>query len=263
MKKAWMMCAALLLMVTACTAQPAKPTPQPTPETVKEAVAAPVVTPRPTPTLAPKPTPTPDEPGKVVLAEGFYYFELSEGLKARITGKSYPADEKNCKIGYDDLRCVKLLHYDFEGIIHEGELIVHALLAAEVTEIFCELYKAQYPLYSVRLIDDFYADDDLSMEANNTSAFNYRQVEGSKLLSLHSFGAAIDINPFFNPYVEKGRVSPESAAAFADRSRDFAGRIDKNDLCYKLFTERGWTWGGQWRSCQDYHHFQKDLGFER
>jgi len=224
----------------------------------------PVITPAPTPTPTSAPTAAPpDEPGKVVLAEGFYYHELNDDLKARITGKSYPADAEDCRISYDDLRYIKLLYFDFDGKTHEGELIVHALLADEVTEIFHELYKGHYPLASVRLVDDFGADDDLSMEANNTSAFNYRQVEGSKSLSLHSFGAAVDVNPFFNPFVEKRRVSPESAAAFADRSHEFAGKIDKNDLCYKLFTERGWTWGGHWRSYQDYHHFQKDLGFDR
>ena len=37
--------------------------------------------------------------------------------------------------------------------------------------------------------------------------------------------------------------------------------IDHDDLCYQLFTENGWTWGGDWRGDKDYQHFSKDLGF--
>ena len=34
-------------------------------------------------------------------------------------------------------------------------------------------------------------------------------------------------------------------------------KIDENDLCYKLFIEHGFTWGGNWNSSKDYQHFQK------
>lgn len=38
------------------------------------------------------------------------------------------------------------------------------------------------------------ANDNKSMSANNTSAFNYRVISGTKKLSNHSYGLAIDIN---------------------------------------------------------------------
>jgi hypothetical protein len=100
------------------------------------------------------------------------------------------------------------------------------------------------------------------MEDNNTSCFNYRVVEGSTSLSKHAYGLAIDINPLYNPYITYENdgslsVSPASAKAYADRSISFPYKIDENDLCYKLFTEHGFTWGGNWNSVKDYQHFQK------
>ncbi len=221
----------------------------------------------PSPTLAPLPTiastPLPLSADKTVIADGFYYVELNDEIKRLITGLSYPTDDTNCEISYDELRYINLLHYDFEGNIKEGALIVNAALADEVTEIFYLLYKEKYPLTSVNLVDKYgeCADDNISMAANNTSAFNYRYVAGTKKLSLHSFGAAIDINPMLNPYVKNGSVSPENGAAYANRSLNFAGKIDENDICYKLFTQRGWSWGGHFKSSKDYQHFSKDLGF--
>ena len=100
------------------------------------------------------------------------------------------------------------------------------------------------------------------MEANHTSCFNFRNVAGTKLLSNHSYGKAIDLNPLYNPYVRKGAngkitVSPLSARQYADRSKDFKYKIDRNDLAYKEFRKRGFTWGGGWKRSQDYQHFEK------
>ena len=105
-------------------------------------------------------------------------------------------------------------------------------------------------------------DDTASMEDNNTSCFNYRVVDGTTKLSKHAYGLAIDINPFYNPYVVPQSdgstyISPKGSEAYTDRSADFPYKIDENDLCYRLFKEHGFTWGGNWNSCKDYQHFQK------
>lgn len=224
---------------------------------------SPKVTAPPKPPVAPtvSPTSTPDN-GRVDLADGFYYQKLDDALKKRITGMSYPADDKDCVITYDDLRYIGLLYVDFDGKEHAGELIVHKKLAKEISKIFRELYLARYPLASVRLVDDYGepGDDNLSMAANNTSAFNYRRVTGSKTLSRHSYGAAIDVNPLYNPYIDGNRIAPENGAQYADRSLDFPGKIDHDDLCYQLFIKNGWTWGGDWKGDKDYQHFSKDIG---
>lgn len=234
------------------TQQTVQPTNPPTP--------MPSPTETPVPTAAPTPTPTPQ--GYVFVAEGFCYYELTDSLKQRITGMSYPSEGSDI-ITYDDLRYIELLYYDFDGNVKEGELIVNEQVAEEVTEIFYELYMAQYPLESVVLVDDFGepGDDNLSMAANNTSGFNYRYVSGSKKLSRHSYGAAVDVNPMLNPYIDGDRVAPENGKEYVDRSLKLPGMIDHDDLCYKLFIENGWTWGGDWSGDKDYQHFSKDLGY--
>lgn len=236
------------------------PLPSQTPTSTPTPTSKPttVVTPRPTPAPTPRPA---TSSGTIVVAEGFSYRPLDAALKKRITGISYPANDPNCQVRYEDLRYIQLKHYNFEGQVLSGELIVHARLAREVTEIFLALYQAKYPLTSVRLVDDFGEphDDTKSMEANNTSAFCYRTVTGSTTLSRHSFGAAIDINPMLNPYIDGDRVAPANGAPYVDRTRDFAGKIDHDDLCYKLFTRQGWSWGGDWSGDKDYQHFSKKI----
>ena len=99
------------------------------------------------------------------------------------------------------------------------------------------------------------------MEANNTSAFNFRTVEGSTTLSNHAYGLAIDINPKYNPYVKVSNgttvVYPDNAAEYADRSVDCDYYINRDDICYQAFVSRGFTWGGDWTTVKDYQHFEK------
>ena len=201
-----------------------------------------------------------DPDGRVTWQEGFFYEPLSEEVKARITGISYG---EGCIVPYEDLRYLNILYVDFHGETQVGEIICNQAIAQDLVEIFYELYLAGYPLESVRLVDEFGGDDTLSMEHNNTSCFNFRVVDGTSNLSKHAYGLAIDINPLYNPYVTwpggKQRVSPAAAAPFADRSLDFPNKIDEDDLCYQLFAERGFTWGGHWRTMKDYQHFQKAL----
>ena len=202
---------------------------------------------------------------RYTYADAFYYEPLSDNLRRYITGISYPATdakEKTLAVSYDELRYLHILHYDFEGNIAEGELICNEYIAQDLVEIFHELYRNEYQLEKVHLIDEYDGDDTASMIDNNTSCFNYRVVEGTTSLSKHALGLALDINPFYNPYItynEDGseNVSPEGALKYADRSVSFPYKIDENDLCYKLFTEHGFTWGGNWNSCKDYQHFQK------
>jgi hypothetical protein len=265
-----------IIFVTACTqggtkGDAAGSSETEAPQQSAEIPASPTasLSPAPIPTTPPDTTPVQSasgepsetqEAGKVPVADGFYYFKLNDRIKKIITGMSYPADDKDCSITYGDLRYIRLRYYDFNGNVHDdGELIVNAKLAKEVTEIFYKLYKEKYPFTSVKLVD-YYGEpgnDDLSMAANNTSAFNYRYVTGTNTLSKHSYGRAIDINPMMNPYIKKdGSISPPNGAEYVDRSLKLPGMIDPDDLCYKLFIGKGWKWGG-YSSEKDYQHFSK------
>lgn len=214
-------------------------------------------------------------PERVTYTEGFYYEPLSNDLISYITGISYPAlpseasentlnvREQN-DISYADLRYVHIVHYDFDGNLAEGELICHNFIAEDLLEIFYDLYASEYQIEKVTLIENYNSDDTASMADNNTSCFNYRVVDGTKSLSKHALGLAVDINPLYNPYIrydKKGgqTVSPVEGEAYADRTVSFPYKIDPDDLCYRLFTEHGFTWGGNWNSSKDYQHFQKAL----
>lgn len=192
------------------------------------------------------------------ISENFYYEPLSDDVISRITGISY-VDNPN--ISLDDLRYISLLYVDFNGDTKHGEMICNKSIAKDLLEIFYELYNNDYQLESVKLIDEFDGDDTKSMLANNTSCFNYRVVEGSKKLSNHAYGLAVDINPFYNPYItyKDGvtKISPAGSEAYADRTMDFPYKIDENDLAYKLFTQHGFKWGGNWNSVKDYQHFER------
>ena len=205
---------------------------------------------------------------RYTFKEGFYYEPLSDNLRRFITGISYPVAEGDeagdLVVTFDDLCYVHVMHIDFEGNSTEGELICNAYIAQDLVEIFYELYRNEYQLERVLLIDEYDGDDIASMEDNNTSCFNYRVVEGSSSLSKHAYGLAIDVNPFYNPYITYNKdgsqkVSPAAAASYADRSTSFPYKIDEEDLCYKLFVQHGFTWGGNWNSSKDYQHFQKPV----
>ncbi|MEH2951857.1 M15 family metallopeptidase [Candidatus Merdisoma sp. JLR.KK011] len=188
----------------------------------------------------------------------FYAQEIPQEVFARMDGVSYVENED---IALADLRYLRLLYVGFDEQTHVGELIVHASIADTILEIFQTLYENGYQIEKMRLIDDYGGDDHASLLDNNTSAFNYRVVEGSKKLSRHAYGLAIDINPFYNPYVTYPggveHISPEGSEPYADREADFPHKIGKDgDLCWQLFSQHGFTWGGDWKSLKDYQHFQ-------
>jgi len=190
----------------------------------------------------------------------FYYEEIKDDIKARIQGKSYKDD---CTVPYEDLRYVRVLYYGFDEKTHIGELIVNKTIASDIVDIFAELYENQYPIERMVLVDEYDANDNASMADNNTSSFNYRAVPGSTHLSKHALGLAIDINPLYNPYIRydsnETTVLPVEGSKYADRSLDCPYYINEEDLCYKAFTKRGFTWGGIWKNSPDYQHFQKTV----
>lgn len=198
-----------------------------------------------------------------IYRDGFYYHPITPDIKKRITGKSYT---KNKYISLSELSYVRIKHHGYGGTVKTGELIVNQSIARDIVEIFNELYKIKYPIQKMRLIDEYTADDMVSMEDNNTSSFNFRAVSGSTKLSNHASGMAIDINPRINPYVKGGIILPANGTIYAIRDTSLCkGRykdnmIHKNDAIYRLFIEHGFEWGGDWKYSKDYQHFEKPSG---
>lgn len=191
--------------------------------------------------------------------EGFRVEKIDDATFLEMQGKSFPA---NCTVKRDELRKVNVLHCDATGETRRGVIICHQEIAQDLLEIFQELYEKGYPIERISPIDCYDANDELSMRANNTSCFCFRSVAGSAKLSKHAQGLAIDINPLYNPYVKRRRdgtlfVQPTTGRPYVDRSKTFSYKITPEDLCYRLFRQHGFTWGGSWKSCQDYQHFEK------
>lgn len=192
--------------------------------------------------------------------DAFSSHKLDETIQKRISGKSY---RPNDHVTFEDLRYITIQYYGFDGKVHEGELIVNKKIAKDTVEIFYDLYCNKYPLEEVSLIDQYDADDTRSMEANNTSCFNYRPVAGTDKLSNHAYGLAIDINPRINPCVTGSQTEPPGGKAYAQRNvEECKGKykeymIQKGDYIYRLFQKHGFSWGGDWNSPKDYQHFEK------
>ena len=201
---------------------------------------------------------------------GFTSSPISEAVKIRITGISYPdltstasTTYKSKVPSYDDLRYLTLKYKNGDDKDCIGEMICNKAIANDLLEIFSELYDNDYRIDKIRLIDDYSGNDDASVTDNNTSCFNFRTVEGKKKLSNHSLGLAVDINPLYNPYITYKKGIPSiklpCCVPYADRTASYPYKITTDDLAYKLFIQHGFTWGGNWKSCKDYQHFEKKL----
>ena len=164
-----------------------------------------------------------------------------------------------CPIDPTQLRRVEVDYRGFDGQTHRGEVIVNEDLAADVVAIFEQLLQMRYPIEKIRTVDNYPgADDELSMEDNNTSAFNCRDIPGSGRWSQHASGRAIDLNPLLNPEIDRaGAIQPTTAPPYLDRSRTDPGILHAGDAAVRAFTDRGWRWGGDWISPKDYQHFER------
>lgn len=208
------------------------------------------------------------EPGDVVPEEVldtlnidryFIVSEIPDTIFEFMQGRSYKED---CLIPRSDLRYLIILHRNMDGQTVVGELVVNKEISADILEIMRELYDLYYPIEQVRLVDYYEGVDELSMAANNSSAFNWRPLTGSTTkISRHAMGMAIDINPLYNPYYKFHRgveiIKPEEGEPYVDRMWEFPYIIEEDDVCYQLFMERGFKWGGDWNSLKDYQHFEK------
>ena len=187
----------------------------------------------------------------------FRISEITDEIFERIYGKSFKED---CTLPREDLRYLHVLHVDLDGVVREGEMIVNYHIAEDTLDIFRQLFAAGYPIERIRLVDEYDADDELSMEDNNSSSFNFRFISHTTRVSKHGLGLAVDVNTLYNPYtkvVDGVRiVEPITGEPYLDREADFPCKIDHDDLCYRLFMEHGFEWGGDWEDRKDYQHFE-------
>ncbi|MEI7519119.1 MAG: M15 family metallopeptidase [Mycobacteriaceae bacterium] len=165
-----------------------------------------------------------------------------------------------CPVEPESLRRIDIDFLGFDGVVHRGQLVVHEDVVDDVIAIVDQLRQIRYPIEKMQTVEKYPgAEDELSMQDNNTSAFNCRALPGSAAWSLHAYGRAIDINPLVNPYIDAaGDLQPSTAGRYLDRTRDDLGLLHAGDAAVRAFTDRGWRWGGNWRNPIDYQHFERD-----
>ena len=160
----------------------------------------------------------------------FEYRSVPQEIQDKMWGVTI--SEKS-HVTFDDLAYLTLSYVGYDGKMHTGNLVVAKELAGEVVSIFRELYEVKFPIEKMRLPYEYDGIDELSMQDNNTSAFNDRPIEGSGALSYHQLGRAIDVNPLVNPYVRfsDNKVFPVTATVYLDRNLDETGMISADSQC--------------------------------
>ena len=161
-----------------------------------------------------------------------------------------------CPVALEGLRYVTVAFRGFDGAAHTGELVLAASVADDVVGVFRTLFHAGFPIEEMRLVttEDHHAPK--TGDANSTAAYNCRSIRGSRSSwSEHALGTAIDINPFHNPMLKRGVVTPEKATSYVDRTNVRPGMVTDPGVVIDAFAAIGWKWGGHWSSHQDWMHF--------
>ena len=182
---------------------------------------------------------------------------LPAALRERMGENSHSSSR--CPVELADLRLLHLSYVGYDGRAHAGQLVVHEDHARDLGRVFAELYRERFPIRRMQLVDDYGGDDDRSMAANNTSAYNCRTVAGQSTFSAHASGAAVDLNPVENPYVSSGGVAPDAGRRYVEVDRSTGadvprGVIVADDVVVRAFARIGWSWGGVWDD-PDFQHF--------
>jgi D-alanyl-D-alanine carboxypeptidase len=179
---------------------------------------------------------------------------LSSSWRRRLRYTWHP----DCPQPLSGLALVRMTYWGFDKRAHTGELIVNTAVTRKIIKVFSVLYRARYQIHRMVLPDVYQGSDPRSTNADNTSAFNCRLVDGTNDWSMHAYGLAVDINPCENVYIEGGFIDPPRCRANADRSRHVPGLIHAGGLVTRAFAAIGWGWGGSWVTPKDYQHFSSN-----
>lgn len=164
--------------------------------------------------------------------------------------------DEDCPVELEHLVVVDVGYWTFDGTSATGELVVNTDIEDDALKAFSRLFDIQFPIRSIRNIDEFEGSDDASMAADNTSGFNcrYAVADGDPQWSNHAYGRAIDINPVENPFVLHGEVLPPEGESFVDRM-ERPGMLVEGGAALQAFLDAGFLWGGVWRN-PDYQHLE-------
>jgi hypothetical protein len=163
---------------------------------------------------------------------------------------------RGCPVPVVDLRLAHVSYWNFDGDLRHGPLVLNRKVAHDVLWVFRQLFRARFPIHRIDL-SPRPRPIDWDSTRNLTSSFNCRSATGNPgVLSEHSYGWAVDINPLQNPYVRSdGSVLRAATKPYRDRSQHRPGMIHPGDVVVRSFARIGWGWGGDWHTLKDYMHF--------
>lgn len=171
----------------------------------------------------------------------------------RVTPEAVNWDpKKKCPVLPADLRKVWVTYIDFYGAARSGSIVVNKAIARPTQRAFLTLYRMRFRIMGMspmslnaRWITDM---------STVTSGYSCRTVAGSKTLSQHAYGLAIDVNPVQNPMIRGTYIDPRSGVDFLARAPYRRGMMHATGAA-RAFTANGLYWGGRWRTLKDYMHF--------
>jgi hypothetical protein len=169
-----------------------------------------------------------------------------------------------CPVAPSQLRSIRMNYWDYRGRVRRGTLVGAAWAVADYRYVFRAAFDGRFPIKKMYPVDRYGGVDVRAMAAGNTSAFNCRHVTGNPYrLSQHSWGDAVDINTFENPYSTGSRIYPAKAAVRYYHRREYhlrdPGVITSGSAIARALFHRGWHWGARW-SNRDYQHWSRNGG---
>jgi len=153
----------------------------------------------------------------------------------------------------DQLKLISVRYYSTDHKIHQGQVLTNIKIADKLELMFKFMLNERFPIAHAIPVVNYNWDDEVSMEANNTYSFCYRDVSFSK----HARGMAIDINPYFNPVRWKegyeNRLNKPVGAHF---DPSIPGTFYKQHPVVLEFMKLGFYWGHNFSTKHDDHHFE-------
>jgi hypothetical protein len=223
---------------------------------------------------------TPNQPGRAVLrlratwgvgpaaetgTERVLIEARFDPVVSRVRASDVPHSWRpGCPVGPSGLRKIEMSYWDYSGRLQRGTLIGAAYVTQDYIAIFRRAFNTGFQIKKMYPVDRYGGVDERAMRAGNTSAFNCRHVTGNPYrMSQHSYGDAIDINTFENPYVTGSHVYPPKAAVpyYFRREHNLRdpGVITSGSSIARELWAQGWSWGARW-SPPDYQHWSKNGG---
>ena len=199
----------------------------------------------------------------VLVATATYSFFFAASCRiivdSKMTRAQSLAGSKAPQEILDSMILMNVRYHSFDNKMHKGQIVVNRELKGDVKKLFAKSRKMQFPINKVVPVVKYNWSDDSSMRDNNTSCFNYRLVARTNRPSNHSWGRAIDINPYTNPAVHPEGYTEPAGVAYDPKAR---GALNGQNELIVLMLSLGWEWGGgaHWlevKGYQDYQHIQK------